>query len=69
MISFTRMETKEFDEEKIFNNVRDFLFDEEIEFSNVDGYEILYNLPKEVQHLVFAKIGAMLIDYSRSEDF
>lgn len=68
MISFTRVESKTINEEKIFENMRDILFEEEIEFSDFN-YEILYELPKDVQRLIFAKIGAMLIDYSKSEDF
>ena len=69
MISFTRVETREIDEKKIFNSVRDFLLDEEIELSNVDDYEILSNMPKEVQRLIFAKVGAMMIDYANSKEF
>ena len=68
MISFTRIETREFDERKIFNSVVDFLYDEEVEFPDF-SFEILSNLPEDVQRVVFAKIGAMLIDYSKSRDF
>ena len=68
MISFTRVETKKIDEKKIFNRVTDFLFDEEIELSDFD-YETLSNMPKDVQRLIFAKVGAMLMDYAESEDF
>lgn len=68
MISFTRVETKEIDEKKIFDSVADFLFSEEIELSNVD-YEYFCDLPEEVQRLIFAKIGAMMIDYAGSEEF
>ena len=68
MISFTRVETREIDEKKIFDSVTDFLFDEEIELSGFD-YETLSNMPKDVQRIVFAKVGAMLIDYAGSEDF
>ena len=66
MISFTRVET--IDEKKIFDSVVDFLSDEEIEMSDF-GYKILSNMPKDVQRLIFAKVGAMLIDYAGSEDF
>ena len=69
MISFTRVETREIDEKKIFDSVADFLFDEEIELSDVDDYEILSNMPKEVQRLIFAKVGAMMIDYANSKEF
>lgn len=68
MISFARVETREFDERKIFNSVVDYLHDEEVEFSDFN-YEILSNLPEDVQRIIFAKVGAMLIDYSRSKDF
>ena len=68
MISFTRVETREIDEKKIFDSVTDFLFDEEIELSDFD-YKTLSNMPKDVQRLVFARVGAMLIDYAGSEEF
>jgi hypothetical protein len=68
MISFTKVETREIDEKKIFNHVADFLFDEEIELSNAD-LELFCDLPEEVKRLIFAKVGAMLIDYAGSEEF
>ena len=68
MISYTTMVTREIDEKKIFNNVADFLFGEEIELSNAD-YEFFCDLPEEVQRLIFAKVGAMLIDYAGNEEF
>ena len=68
MITITRTVTQKIDEKKIFNEVRDFLFDDEIEIADFD-YEILSNLPKDVQRLIFAKVGAMMIDYAGSEDF
>ena len=64
MISYTKMETKEIDEKYLFESVKDFLFEEYIDESNN-----VEDLPKDVQRLVFAKIGAMMIDYAGSEDF
>lgn len=69
MIRFTRLETREIDEKKVFDSVKDFLLDEEIEFSNIDDYKILSHLPKDAQRLIFAKVGAMMIDYAGSEEF
>ena len=68
MITVTRTVTQEIDEMEIFDNVKDFLFDEVIEFTDFN-YETLSKMPKDVQRLIFAKIGAMLIDYSVNEEF
>jgi len=64
MIKYTKMETKEIDEKYLFDSVKDFLFAE-----CVDEYDNVEDLPKDVQRLIFAKIGAMLIDYAGSEEF
>lgn len=64
MISYTTMVTKEIDEEYLFDSVKDFLLIEEIDDDN-----LVEDLPKDVQRLVFAKVGAMLIDYAGSEEF
>ena len=64
MINYTTVITKEIDEKSLFNSVKDFLFEEYIdECTNVE------ELPKDVQRLVFAKIGAMMIDFAGSEEF
>ena len=68
MITVTRTIIQKIDEMKIFDSVKDFLFDEEIEFTDFN-YETLSQLPKDAQRLIFAKIGAMLIDYAGSENF
>lgn len=68
MITMTKTVTQKIDERKIFNEVRDFLFDNEIEIADFD-YENLSNLPKEIQRLIFAKVDAMMIDYAGSEEF
>lgn len=68
MITITRTVTQTIDEKKIFDEVKDFLFDDEIEVKDFD-YEILSNMPKDVQRLIFAKVGTMLIDYAGREDF
>lgn len=68
MITVTRTVTQKIDEKKIFDNMKDCLFDEEIEIADFE-YETLSNLPKDVQRLIFAKVGAMMIDYAGSEGF
>ncbi len=68
MITVTRTVTQKIDEKKIFNEVKNFLFDDEIEIDDFD-YENFCNLSKDVQRLIFAKVGAMMIDYAGSEDF
>jgi len=66
MINYTI--TKRINEMEIFNSVKNFLFNEDIKIEDFD-YETLYELPKDVQRLIFAKVGAMMIDYAGSEDF
>lgn len=56
--------TKKIDEKNLFELVKDFLLEEDID----DG-TFIDDLPKDVKRLVFAKIGAMMIDYAGSEDF
>lgn len=68
MITITRTVIQKVDEKKIFEDVKDYLFDNEIEFTDFN-YEIVSHLPKDVQRLIFAKIGAMMIDYAESEEF
>lgn len=63
MITVTRTVTQTIDEKKIFDEVIDFLFNDEIEVEDFD-YEILSNLPEDVQRLIFTKIGTMLINYA-----
>ena len=69
MINFTRVETKEIDEERLFEEVRDYLFEQETFDGICDYVDTVEDLPKDVQRLIFAKVGAMMIDYSKSEDF
>ena len=69
MISFTRVETREIDEKILFENVRDYLLEEEAVNRFYDYVDTVENLPEDVQRLIFAKIGAMMIDYAASEDF
>ena len=64
MINYTETITKEIDEEYLFASVKEFLFVQE-----ADDGTIIEDLPKDVQRLIFAKIGAMMIDYAGSEDF
>lgn len=69
MISFTRVETREIDEKALFEDLKDYLFETDA-FDNIDNYvDTVKNLPKDVQRLIFAKIGAMMIDYAGSEEF
>ena len=56
--------TKKIDEQNLFELVKDFLLEEDID----DG-TFIDDLPKDVQRLIFAKVGAMMIDYAGSEDF
>ncbi len=64
MISFIR----EIDEKVIFEDLKDCLFQQGV-YDNMDYIGNVENLPEEVQRLIFAKIGAMMIDYAESEDF
>ena len=69
MISFTRVETREVNEKALFEDLKNYLFEQET-FDNTYNYvDIVENLPKDVQRLIFAKIGAMMIDYAGSEEF
>jgi hypothetical protein len=63
MIEITRIVKEEINEEEIFESVKDFIWDEEI---NEKG-DLLYELPENAQRLIFAKVGAMLIDYAGKE--
>ena len=69
MITVTRTITQKIDEKKIFDSIKDFLFDEEVEIADSYEYETLSQLPKDVQRLIFARVGAMMIDYAGSEEF
>lgn len=64
MINYTTMVTKKIDEEDLFERMLDSLLNEDI-----DDETLVLNLPKDVQRLIFAKVGAMLIDYAGSEEF
>ena len=64
MINYTTMVTKKIDEEDLFERILDSLLNEDI-----DDETLVLDLPKDVQRLVFAKIGAMMIDYAGREDF
>ena len=65
MISFTKV--VEIDEEGVFEDLKCYLFDQTVS-SHSEDYCIA-NLPEDTQRLIFAKIGAMMIDYSKSENF
>lgn len=69
MISFTRVETKEIDEEVMFEELIDCLFEQEAVSRFHDSVDVVKDLPENIQRLVFAKMGAMLIDYAKNGDF
>ena len=65
MIRCEQTVIREISEEYLFDQIKDFLFDEEIS----DDGEIVSHLPKDAQRLIFAKVGALMIDYSMKSDF
>ena len=65
MIKVTRTVTENIDERDLFNQIKDMLFEEEIN----DNGDMVDSLPIDTQRLIFAKVGAMMIDYAGSEDF
>jgi hypothetical protein len=67
MISWT--EKKEINEKNLFEDLKDFLFEQGTYNSTDDYMGNVENLPKDIQRLIFAKIGAMMIDYANSEEF
>ena len=69
MISYTIRKTNAIDEKILFDYVKDYLFEHEVFNSTYDYIDIVENLPKDVQRFIFAKIGAMMIDFAKSEDF
>jgi hypothetical protein len=69
MISFTKVETKEINEEDLFEDLKAYLFEDEVLNVFDDYVGMVKDLPKDVQRLIFAKVGAMMIDYAGSEEF
>ena len=69
MINFIRTELVEINEKDLFENLKEFLLEDEIFSTSNDYLGLVEKLPKEVQRLIFAKIGAMMIDYAGSEEF
>ena len=65
MINYRTMVIKEINEEFLFDYVKDYLFEE---FADDNG-TLVKDLPKDVQRIIFAKVGAMMIDYAGSKDF
>ena len=69
MINFTRTETRKIDERALFEDLKDYLLEMET-FDSIHNYiDTVEGLPKDVQRLIFAKLGAMMIDFAGSEDF
>jgi len=71
MIDFTTLVTGEIDEKILFEDLKDYLFEREVEVSNDTYYctTNVENLPKESQRLIFTRIGTMMIDYAESKGF
>lgn len=58
--------TKEIDEVELFDEIKD---DVLATFIGDDDNTLIEELPINVQRTIFAKLGAMMIDYAGSEDF
>lgn len=69
MIEFTRLETRQIDEEALFEDLKEFLFGDETFNKSNDYVDIVQNLPKDVQRIIFARMGAMLIDFAKNGVF
>ena len=69
MINFTEVKTNNIDEKALFESVKNCLFDEETYNDNFDYVGSVEDLPVNVQRLIFAKIGSMLIDYAANGEF
>lgn len=65
MINYTI--AKEIDEEVLFENLKNYLF--EMETFDGEYTNMIEDLPKDVQRLIFTKIGTMMVNYAESEDF
>jgi len=64
MITFTTIKKETIDEDEILAAIKDKIFEYE-----VNDYDIILDLPIDTQRFIFAKIGAMLIDFSKDKDF
>ena len=69
MISFTEVKTKNIDEKALFESIKGYLFDEDPYNENFGYMYSVRDLPVNVQRLIFAKIGSMLIDYAANGEF
>lgn len=69
MIIFTETTTKNIDEKVLFEDVKNYLFDENPYEDNFGYIYSVQDLPVNVQRLIFAKIGSMLIDYAANGEF
>ena len=69
MISFTVVTTKNIDEKALFESIKNCLFDENPYDDNFGYMYSVQDLPVNVQRLIFAKIGAMMIDYAANGEF
>ncbi len=67
MIEFSK--TIKIDDKMLFEDIADFIFNMDIYDDNRDYISMVCALPKDTQRLIFAKMGAMMIDYAGSEDF
>lgn len=57
------------DEEVIFEDLKECFFEIEV-FDDLERYiDTMENLPKDTQRAIFAKIGDMMINFAKSENF
>ena len=65
MITITRTVTEVIDEKELSNSIMEMLFEEVIN----DNGDMVKDLSIKIQRLIFTKVGALMIDYAKSEDF
>ena len=65
MITITRTVTEVIDEKELSNSIMEMLFEEVIN----DNGDMVKDLSIKIQRLIFEKVGALMIDYAKSEDF
>ena len=71
MIDIEKLVTGKIDEKVLFEDVKDYLFEREVEITN-DTYDYttnVENLSEQTQRTIFTRIGAMMIDFAKSIEF
>lgn len=71
MIEFEISKKAKINEDVIFENLRDFLFDEEIDVKvsgECDLLSTIYSLPVDVQKNLFTSIGQKFIEYAKEDN-